>query len=39
MLTNHDENNLIGAVKRLNAITEKLAGLDHSKAPVFVVNG
>jgi Fe-Mn family superoxide dismutase len=26
-------------VKRLNAITEHLAGLDFSKAPVFTING
>ncbi|MFZ3237901.1 MAG: Fe-Mn family superoxide dismutase [Stellaceae bacterium] len=39
ILTSHHENNYTGAVKRLNAITEQLAGLDYGKAPVFVVNG
>jgi Fe-Mn family superoxide dismutase len=39
ILTSHYENNYTGAVKRLNAITEQLAGFDYSKAPVFVVNG
>lgn len=39
ILTSHYENNYSGAVKRLNAITEQLAGLDYAKAPVFLVNG
>jgi Fe-Mn family superoxide dismutase len=39
VLTSHYENNYVGAVKRLNAITEQLAGLDFDTAPVFVVNG
>src|SRR6516225_9092945 len=39
ILTSHYENNYSGAVKRLNAITEQLAGLDYAKAPVFVING
>jgi Fe-Mn family superoxide dismutase len=39
ILTSHYENNYSGAVKRLNAITEQIAQLDYSKAPVFVVNG
>ncbi len=39
LLTSHYENNYTGAVKRLNAITAQLAGLDMAKAPVFVVNG
>ena len=39
ILTSHYENNYIGAVKRLNAITAQLAGLDFATAPVFVVNG
>ena len=39
ILTSHYENNYSGAVKRLNAITEQLAGLDYTKAPVFVING
>src|SRR5262249_4163713 len=39
LLTSHYENNYAGAVKRLNAITAQLAGLDFAAAPVFVVNG
>ena len=39
MLTSHYENNYIGAVKRLNAITAQLASLDFASAPVFMVNG
>ena len=39
LLTSHYENNYSGAVKRLNAITAQLAGLDFATAPVFVVNG
>jgi Fe-Mn family superoxide dismutase len=39
ILVSHYENNYTGAVKRLNAITEQLAGLDYAKAPVFVING
>jgi superoxide dismutase, Fe-Mn family len=39
LLTSHYENNYSGAVKRLNAITAHLAGLDMANAPVFVVNG
>ncbi len=39
LLVSHYENNYSGAVKRLNAIDEQLAGLDFDKAPVFVVNG
>jgi len=39
LLTSHYENNYSGAVKRLNAITAQLAGLDMATAPVFVVNG
>jgi Fe-Mn family superoxide dismutase len=39
LLTSHYENNYSGAVKRLNAITAQLAGLDMAAAPVFVVNG
>jgi len=39
LLTSHFENNYSGAVKRLNAITAQLAGLDMATAPVFVVNG
>jgi superoxide dismutase, Fe-Mn family len=39
LLTSHHENNYSGAVKRLNAITEELAGLDYAKAPGFLING
>lgn len=39
LVVSHYENNYAGAVKRLNAITEQLATLDFSKAPVFLVNG
>jgi len=39
LLVSHYENNYTGAVKRLNAITEQLAGLDYAKAPGFVING
>jgi Fe-Mn family superoxide dismutase len=39
ILTSHYENNYSGAVKRLNAITEQLAGLDYAKAPGFLING
>jgi superoxide dismutase, Fe-Mn family len=39
LIVSHYENNYGGAVKRLNLITEELAGLDFSKAPVFQING
>src|SRR5437763_16826811 len=39
ILTSHYANNYTGAVKRLNAITEQLAGLDYTKAPGYLVNG
>jgi Fe-Mn family superoxide dismutase len=39
LIVSHWENNYGGAVRRLNAITEQLAGLDFAKAPVFVING
>jgi Fe-Mn family superoxide dismutase len=39
LLVSHWENNYSGAVRRLNAITAQLAGLDMATAPVFVVNG
>jgi Fe-Mn family superoxide dismutase len=39
ILVSHYENNYTGAVKRLNAIIEQVAGLDYTKAPVFVTNG
>jgi superoxide dismutase, Fe-Mn family len=39
ILVSHYENNYIGAVKRLDAIAEQLAGLDFEKAPGFQING
>ena len=39
ILISHYENNYSGAVKRLNAISEQLAGLDFAKAPSFLING
>jgi Fe-Mn family superoxide dismutase len=39
ILVSHYENNYIGAVKRLNAISEQLAELDFDKAPGFQING
>jgi superoxide dismutase, Fe-Mn family len=35
----HYENNYVGSVKRLTAISTQLAELDFAKAPNFVVNG
>ncbi len=39
LIVSHYENNYGGAVKRLNAITAQLEGLDFANAPVFVING
>ncbi len=39
LIVSHYENNYGGAVKRLNAITTQLAGIDVSSVPVFVLNG
>ena len=39
LIVSHYENNYGGAVKRLNAICDQLAGLDPASAPVFAVNG
>jgi len=39
LLASHYENNYGGAVRRLNAIEQRLAGLDWDKAPVFELNG
>jgi Fe-Mn family superoxide dismutase len=39
ILVSHYENNYSGAVKRPNAISEQLAGLDYAKAPGFLING
>jgi superoxide dismutase, Fe-Mn family len=39
LLASHYENNYGGAVRRLNAIEQRLAALDWDKAPVFEING
>jgi superoxide dismutase, Fe-Mn family len=39
ILISHYENNYVGAVKRLNAISAQLANLDWATAPTFLVNG
>jgi superoxide dismutase, Fe-Mn family len=39
LIISHYENNYGGAVKRLNAIVEQIAGLDYEKAPGFLING
>jgi superoxide dismutase, Fe-Mn family len=39
LLASHYENNYGGAVRRLNAIEQKLAALDWDKAAVFEING
>jgi Fe-Mn family superoxide dismutase len=39
LIISHYENNYGGAVKRLNAIEEKLAELDYAKAAGFLING
>ena len=39
LIESHYENNYGGALRRLNAIAEKLASLDFSTTPGFVVNG
>jgi Fe-Mn family superoxide dismutase len=39
LLVSHYENNYGGAVRRLNAIEKRLAGLDWAAAPVFEING
>ncbi len=39
LIRSHYENNYGGAVKRLNAITAQLDGLDFANAPNFLVNG
>jgi superoxide dismutase, Fe-Mn family len=39
LIVSHYENNYGGAVKRLNAIEEKLAELDYASAPGFLING
>lgn len=39
ILVSHYGNNYAGAVNRLNAIGEQLAGLDFAKAPGYLING
>lgn len=39
LLASHYENNYGGALRRLNAIEQRLATLDHASAPVFELNG
>ena len=39
LIVSHWENNYGGAVKRLNAIEQKLAQLNWAAAPVFEING
>ena len=39
LVVSHYENNYGGAVKRLNLITEQLAGVDFSTAPNYLING
>ena len=39
LIVSHYENNYCGAVRRLNAITEQLTGLDFAAAPIFAING
>jgi len=39
LILSHYENNYGGAVRRLNAIETRLAGLDWAAAPVFEING
>lgn len=39
LLVSHYENNYGGALRRLNAITDRLGALDWASAPVFDING
>jgi Fe-Mn family superoxide dismutase len=39
LIVSHYENNYGGAVKRLNLITEQLAGIDFDTAPNYLING
>jgi len=39
LIESHYENNYGGALRRLNAISEKLESLDFAKTPPYVVNG
>src|SRR3954452_17897228 len=39
LLTSHHDNNYVGAVKRLGAISAEFAGFDPATAPSYRVNG
>lgn len=39
LIESHYENNYGGALRRLNAITEKLESIDFEKTPNYVING
>jgi superoxide dismutase, Fe-Mn family len=39
LIVSHYENNYCGAVKRLNLIEERLAGVDYERAAGFLLNG
>ena len=39
LIESHYENNYGGALRRLNAITEKLESLDFANTPGYVING
>jgi Fe-Mn family superoxide dismutase len=39
VIISHYENNYVGAVKRLTAISAQLAELDFGKVPNFLING
>jgi superoxide dismutase, Fe-Mn family len=39
VIISHYENNYVGAVKRLMALSAQLAELDFAKAPNFLING
>jgi superoxide dismutase, Fe-Mn family len=39
LIVSHYENNYGGAVKRLNLITEQLAGVEFNTAPNYLING
>src|SRR4249920_1094825 len=39
LIESHYENNYGGALRRLNAITEKLESLEFVKTPGYVING
>lgn len=39
LIVSHYENNYVGAVKRLNAISAQLSDLDFATASVYVING